>query len=148
MSLFTAPPPALDDLPVLDELHRARDDLSNYPRTPRRWLGTLRRNNVARAIGGSNSIEGYNIDLDDAIAAVEGEPSLSADAATWAEIRGYRLALGYVIAPADDEDARMDESFFRTLHHMMLSHDLSKSPGRYRQHEIVRAGRKDCGDCL
>ena len=32
--------------------------------------------------------------------------------------------------------ARIDDSTIRTLHYMMLSHDLNKSPGRYREREI------------
>ncbi|MEK8226440.1 hypothetical protein NKG05_10755 [Oerskovia sp. M15] len=49
-----------------------REALVDQIRTPRRWVGRLRRTAVARAIQGSNSIEGYNVELDDADAAVEG----------------------------------------------------------------------------
>ena len=102
MTLFQTPQLDLEDSLVLDEIHRVRDELSDTLRTPRRWTGKLRRHNEARAIRGSNSIEGYNVDLDDAIAAVEDERPLSADEETFVEIMGYRLALGYVLATADD----------------------------------------------
>jgi len=136
MSLFQTPQLDREDSLVLDEIHRVRDELSDTLRTPRRWTGKLRRHNEARAIRGSNSIEGYNVDLDDAIAAVEDERPLSADEETFVEIMGYRLALGYVLATADDPTATIDHSTVRTMHYMMLSHDLSKSPGRYREREI------------
>ncbi|MCU1646878.1 MAG: hypothetical protein JWN03_7153, partial [Nocardia sp.] len=45
---------------------------------------------------GSNSIEGYVVETDDAAAAVDYEEALTADERTFAEIRGYRQALGYV----------------------------------------------------
>lgn len=136
MALFSTPQLDLQDSVVLEEIHEARRELGSLLRTPRRWTGSLRRNAVARAIRGSNSIEGYHVDLDDAVAAVEDESPMSTDASTWAEIRGYRLALGYVLAAASDPQTRMDESMLKSLHYMMLNHDLGKSPGRYRDREI------------
>jgi len=91
MALFSTPQLDLQDSVVLEEIHKARRELGSLLRTPRRWTGSLRRNAVARAIRGSNSIEGYYVDLDDAVAAVEDESPTSTDASTWAEIRGYRL---------------------------------------------------------
>lgn len=134
--LVRTPTPDLQDLAVLDEIHRIRDEVSDTLRTPRRWTGILRRNNQARAIRGSNSIEGIDVDLDDAVAAVEDEQPLTADERTFAEIQGYRMALGYVLATADDPAAGIDGSTIRTLHYMMLSHDLAAAPGRYRAGEI------------
>lgn len=86
---------------------------------------------LARAIRDSNSIEGYVVDEDDA-AALDDEEPLSADERTWAEIRGYRQALGYVLQMAVDPHFVIDTSAMRSMHYMMLAHDLSKSPGRYR----------------
>ena len=40
---------------------------------PKRWFGLLRRNTFARNVRGSNTIEGYNVTKDDAVAAVENE---------------------------------------------------------------------------
>lgn len=136
MPLYATPQLDLQDVAVLEEIHRLRDSVSDTLRTPRRWTGILRRNNQARAIRGSNSIEGYDVDLDDAVAAVEDEQPLTADQATFAEITGYRQALGYVLATADDTTAGIDDSTLRTLHYMMVGHELSKSPGRYREREI------------
>lgn len=90
---------------------------------------------LARAIRGSNSIEGYVVDEDDA-AALDDEEPLSADERTWAEIRGYRQALGYVLQMAGDPHFTIDTSAMRSMHYMMLAHDLSKSPGQYRTGSI------------
>ena len=84
--LFEAPKLATDDLVVIDEIHSIRDQLASVLRPPKRWTGGLRRTSQARAIQGSNSIEGYTITEQDAAAAVEDEPPLSADERTWAEI--------------------------------------------------------------
>lgn len=96
----------------------------------------LRRSALARAIRGSNSIEGYDVAEDDAAAAIDGEEPLSADEETFLEIQGYRQALGYVLAMSDADYATFDATEIRAMHYMMLSHDLTKSPGRYRKGPI------------
>lgn len=132
MTTFSTPEPDLEDRQVLEQIHAFRSELTDVLRVPRRWAGGLRRSMLARAIQGSNSIEGYDVKLDDAAAALDDEEALSADERTFAEIRGYRQALGYVLAMAKDSDFRLDVSAIRGMHFMMLSHDLSKSPGSYR----------------
>lgn len=133
MTIFSTPEPDLEDQRILEEIHAFRSDMTDVMRVPRRWAGGLRRSMLARAIQGSNSIEGYDVELDDAVAALDDEEALSADEQTFAEIRGYRQALGYVLAMAGDSDFVLDASAVRGMHFMMLSHDLSKSPGSYRQ---------------
>ncbi|MGQ0840415.1 Fic family protein [Actinokineospora sp.] len=134
--LFAPPPLADDDHRVISEIDDFRQRLRYNLREPRRWTGRLRRNLKARAIRGSNSIEGYDVSLDDAVAIVEDEEPLEADRRTSLEIIGYRNAMTYVQQLADDPGATLDQSLLRSLHFMMLGHDLSKSPGRYRSSSI------------
>lgn len=142
--LYTAPPLTSEDEGVLGEIHRMRKDLRHVLRTPQRWEGGLRRSALARAIRGSNSIEGYEVAEDDAAAAIDGEDPISADEKTFLEIQGYRQALGYVLAMGDTDYATFDATELRAMHYMMLSHDLSKSPGRYRKGPVyVHDGRND-----
>lgn len=136
MMLLATPDLDLEDQSVLQEIHRLLVDLADVLRVPRRWDGGLRRSMLARAIRGSNSIEGYDVELDDAAAALDDEEPLTADAQTFAEIRGYRQALGYVLAMAGDSDFELDATGIRGMHFMMLGHDLSKSPGSYRRGPI------------
>lgn len=124
------------DRVVIDEIHDQRARLADVLRAPRRWQGGLRRTLLARAIQGSNSIEGIVVDDDDAAAAVDDEAPLSADEQTWAEIIGYREALTYVLRMAGDAHFDLDASAIRAMHFMMLSHDLSKGPGQYRSGPI------------
>ena len=142
--IYTAPALTTEDEAVLSEIHRMRKELRHVLRTPRRWEGVLRRSALARAIQGSNSIEGYQVDEDDAAAALDGEEPISADEETFLEIQGYRQALGYVLAKGDDDYATFDATEIRAMHYMMLSHDHMKSPGRYRKGPIyVRDERRD-----
>ncbi|MGC3992616.1 MAG: Fic family protein [Propionicimonas sp.] len=134
--LFEAPQLAADDVVVIEEIHSIRDQLASVLRPPKRWTGGLRRTSQARAIQGSNSIEGYTITEQDAAAAVEDEPPLSADERTWAEIVAYRRVLTYVVSFGAEPGFEIDESSIRSMHFMLLEHELSKSPGRYRTGSI------------
>jgi Fic family protein len=134
--LFGTPQLSDDDARVISEIESYRTSLRHLLHEPRRWKGALRRNLFARAVRGSNSIEGYDVSLDDAIALVDDEEPIDADRLTSLEIIGYRNAMTYVQELANDPNFRMDESLLRGLHFMMLSHNLNKSPGRYRQGEI------------
>lgn len=133
LALFRTPALNAADQAVLAEIHAMHEDLRHILGTPRRWQGMLRRSLLGRAIQGSNSIEGYHVSVEDAVAAVDNEEPLTADEQTWAEILGYRRALSYVLQAASDPDFHYDAGVIRSVHFMMLSHDLSKGPGRYRQ---------------
>jgi Fic family protein len=142
--IFASPALTSEDTQTLTQIHEMRRELAAVLRAPRRWQGGLRRTMLARAIRGSNSMEGYLVAEDDAAAALDDEEPLSADEQTWAEIRGYRQALGYVLQMAADPHFRADTSAIRGMHYMMLAHDLSKSPGQYRSGPIyVHDERRD-----
>jgi Fic family protein len=134
--IFSAPDLNSEDLRVISEIEEFRQTLRHILIQPRRWRGLMRRNLKARAIRGSNSIEGYDVSLDDAIALVEDEEPLDADRRTSLEIIGYRNALTYIQQLANDPYFVLDETLLRSLHFMMLGHDLDKSPGQYRRGEI------------
>lgn len=134
--LFSTPDPDLEDQQVIGEIHETRASLADYLRTPKRWNGLLRRTSTARAIQGSNTIEGYTVSEEDAVAAVDDEPPLSADDETWQEILAYRRVLTYVLNVATEPGFVIDEAVLRSMHFMLLDHDLSKAPGRYRTKEI------------
>jgi Fic family protein len=141
--LYVAPPLTSEDEAVLGEIHQMRKELRHVLRTPHRWEGSLRRSALARNIQGSNSIEGYEVAQDDAAAAIDGEEPFSADEKTFLEIQGYRQALGYVLAMSDTDYSTFDTTELRAMHYMMLSHDLSKSPGRYRKGPIYVHDERD-----
>jgi Fic family protein len=130
--VFSTPQLLAECLNVIEQIDSIRDNLRSALRFPKRWYGLLRRNAFARAIRGSNSIEGYNVTQEDAIAAADGEEPLDAQSETWAAITGYRNALTFVLQLSDDPHFRYGEGFIRSLHYMMLSHDLARHPGSWR----------------
>ncbi len=130
--IFETPTLGDEELAVLELLSEQRTRLRDRIAQPRRWNGSLRRMAFARAVQGSNSIEGYNASLDDVVAVVEGEPTLDAEEETQLALGGYRDAMTYVLQIADDATLDVDEGLLKSLHFMMLKHDLSKHPGRWR----------------
>jgi Fic family protein len=130
--VFQTPDLREDELEVLSLLSEQQKQLRDRVAEPRRWTGTLRRMAFARAVQGSNSIEGYNASLDDVVAAVDGDPTLDAEQETQLALTGYRDAMTYVLQVADDESLEVDDGLLKSLHYMMLKYDLSKNPGRWR----------------
>lgn len=82
MTIYDIPETDPEDHRVLGKIQAMREVLSVNLRVPRRWTGTLRRTTQARAIRGSNSIEGCDVSQQDAIAAVDDEEPLAADERT------------------------------------------------------------------
>lgn len=137
-----------DHIQVVAGIDALRQRLNYHlQQQPRRWTGLLRRSTFARAIQGSNSIEGYHVTLDDAIAAVEGEEPLDADREAWSAVQGYRAALSYILQLAADPYFTHNEGTLRSLHYMMLSHDLGKRPGLWRP-GAVYVKREPTGDIV
>jgi Fic family protein len=130
--VFQVPELREEELAVLELLTEQRQHLRDRVAEPRRWSGSLRRMAFARAVQGSNSIEGYNASLDDVVAAVDDEPTLNAEEETQQALAGYRDAMTYVLQIADDSSLEIDEGLLKSLHFMMLKHDLAKHPGRWR----------------
>ena len=130
--IFRSPELTEQELQVIARIDRVRDALRHQLPEQKRWVGLLRRVMLARAIRGSNSIEGYNVSLDEAVAAVAGEPPLDAEDDAWKAVVGYRDAMTYVLQLADDSHFVYDENLIRGLHFMMMGYALDKSPGRWR----------------
>jgi Fic family protein len=130
--LFRAAKLGTQEIEVGEAISKAYRSLRNRLSTPARWYGVLRRNTFARAVRGSNSIEGYKVSAEDAIAAVEGEEPLTANEETWHAVVGYRIAMTYVLQLAKDSNFVFNDGFLRSLHYMMVHYDLSKHPGNWR----------------
>ena len=81
--IFRSPELTEQELQIIARIDRVRDALRHQLPEQKRWVGLLRRVMLARAIRGSNSIEGYNVSLDEAVAAVAGEPPLDAEDDAW-----------------------------------------------------------------
>jgi Fic family protein len=129
--IYGTPPLRDEDLAVIEAIDDLARQLRYYLVRPRRWFGTLRRATVARAVQGSNTIEGYHASIEDVAAVLEGEEPLDADIETRHAIAGYRDAMTYVLQLASDPPP-LDPSLVKGLHFMMMKYDLTKHPGQWR----------------
>ncbi len=137
MTIYSSPRLVSEDEAVIELIMEQKQQLRYHiANTPNRWSGILRRNSMARAIQGSNSIEGYHATMDDVVAAIEDEEPMDATAETWQEILGYRNAMTYVLQLAEDEHFEYHAQLLRSLHFMMMQHSLKKMPGRWRPGDI------------
>jgi Fic family protein len=121
---------------ALAKIADLRKELRHYVAEPRRWVGSVRRMLAARAIQGSNSIEGYNVSVEDAVAAIEDNDPAEARTEDWHAVMGYRRAMTYVLQLAEDEHFELSANLIRSLHFMMAEYDLEASPGLWRRGPI------------
>ncbi|MSP95682.1 MAG: Fic family protein [Betaproteobacteria bacterium] len=97
-----------------------------------RWWSPLARMAAARAMVGTNSIEGINVTLDDAVAVIDGEAPATAQKEDKTALQGYWNAMTYIVQLSKDPAYIHNENTLKSLHYMMLGYDLSKNPGRWR----------------
>jgi len=100
---------------------------------PVRWQGFLRRSTFARALRGSNTIEGINADLSEAVAIIDDQKPETLEEETIRALEGYRNAMTYIIRLHDDPHLDINAQFIRSLHFMLQGYDMTKLPGQWRQ---------------
>lgn len=131
--VFAIPEVGGEEEAAFARIDALRRDLRFYMARPRRWLGPLRKVLAARAIQGSNSIEGYDVSVEDAMAAIDGdEPSGEAPEQSLRAVGAYRRAMTYVLQLANDDHFSYSPGLLRSLHFMMTEYDLDASPGLWR----------------
>ncbi len=118
---------------VEDAIARLRDELNLFVVTePRRWTGFLARMTRARALAGSNSVEGIDVSDDDAIAAIDREDPANTDRETWQAVIGYREAMDYILQRRRSPALRLSEDVLLAVHFMICQSDPKANPGQYR----------------
>jgi Fic family protein len=130
--IFQTPQLGVGELAALAKIEALRGELRYYVAERRRWFGSVGRVLRARAIQGSNSIEGYNVSVEDAVAAIDGEGPTEAEAENWDAILGYRSAMTYVLQLARDPHFEYSAALVRALHFMMTEYALDAGPGLWR----------------
>jgi Fic family protein len=125
------------DRDVIGLINEQRQQLEyRVNRNPSRWTGFLRRNTFARALQGSNSIEGINADLAEAVAIIDDERPETLQEETVRALQGYRTAMTYIMRTFDDPFCEINAQLIRSLHYMMLNYDLTKLPGQWRTGQV------------
>lgn len=145
--IFEVPPLDAREAEVITEIDDLRRKLRSRLREPRRWTGSLRRVQLARAVQGSNSIEGFDAKLDDAVAIEMGEEALDANDEATHAIKGYRDAMTYVLQLAEEPRFHFGEQLIKSLHFMMTHYDLKNRPGRWRSGPIY-VQKEDTGEIV
>lgn len=137
IGLFETPKLDGAEQDVIVRIEQIRSNVKYMLSSAKRWSGVLARVTLAKSIRGSNSIEGYLVSVEDAIAAVDGDEPLSDPTALdWLAVSNYRRAMTYILQLAEDPHFRYDENLLRGLHYQMLAYDLDKNPGRWRPGSI------------
>jgi Fic family protein len=145
--LFRSPPLGSAERRVFDQVEELKTSLRWQLTEPRRWVGQLRRLSLARAIQGSNSIEGYEAGLDDAVDVAAGEEPLDVNEETRLALGGYRAAMTYVLQVAEDNDFQYSAQLFKSMHFMMTNYALKNRPGRWRAGSIY-VRNEDTGEIV
>lgn len=145
--LFETPTIEGPELVVLSQIDDLRRQLRHQLHEPNRWFGSIRRLSLARAIQGSNSIEGYDAALDDAAAVAMGEEPLDANEETFYVLQGYRDAMTYVLQLSDEPDFEYSTRLLKGLHFMMTSYHLNNRPGLWRKGDIY-VTKEDSGEVV
>ena len=130
--LYGTPSLEAIDKAVLGEIEEMRRDLKYRLAETHRWDGQLRRQLQARAIQGSNSIEGYRAGVEDIESIMAGEDPLETSDAVAREISGYQQALTYIQVLSRTPAFRFDAGLLHALNFMMIGHHLDKTPGTVR----------------
>jgi Fic family protein len=146
--IFQYPNLAAEDHEVLEMIREFRRSLRHQVESnPIRWGGFLRRNTFARALQGSNSIEGINASLAEAVAIVDDEKPATLEEETGKALTCYRRAMTYILALHNDPHSEISAQLIRSLHFMMLEYDMTKLPGQWRTGSI-RVVHEPSGDTV
>ncbi|MEV4354922.1 Fic family protein [Nonomuraea sp. NPDC049625] len=130
--LYETPPLEPADKAVLEEIEEMRRDLKYRLAETHRWDGQLRRQLQARAIQGSNSIEGYQASVEDIQSIMAGEEPLETSTSVAQEIAGYQQALTYIQVLSRAPVFRYDAGMLNALNFMVIGHHRNKGPGVIR----------------
>lgn len=136
MTVFSTPNPSLEQEAALARIEDLRRELRHYVAEPKRWVGQIRRVLAAKAIQGSNSIEGFNVSVEDAIATITGDEPSEATLENFRANQGYRRAMTYVLQLAHDEHFSYSSQVISSLHFMITEYSLDDGPGLWRRGPI------------
>lgn len=120
---------------AIEQISDLQVQLRHYTTEPRRWTKSIRRAAQAAALAGSNSIEGYAVSMEDAIAVAGGaEPTDNPDSHAVEAIKAYQRAMTYVLQAARDANFEYSTGLLKAIHFMTTEFDFDAQPG------LVRSG--------
>lgn len=119
----------------LDRIEILRVDLDRGAPLPRTWVGRIRRDIEVEAVAASTRMEGIPVTVDEARRILAGDlpPGVSIENA--ALVEGYREAMRYVLARADDPHFIWHTELLLAIHHRVLAGSYANGAGRLRSHQ-------------
>ncbi len=130
--IFSAPRITKSLRKLLDELGQLRDALGDEVRTPTRWMGSLRREVRASAIGGSTSIEGFSVSPEEALALTSDRGAIDQGDENRQAVSCYARAMDRVGTLAIDPVFGWSDRVILDLHFDACWFQRNKDPGLWR----------------
>jgi Fic family protein len=124
----------------LDELSALRGQLADGVGARTRWMGPLRREVRASAIGGSTSIEGFSVSPEEALALTSGREVAEGDDENRQAVACYAQAMDHVGTMAIDPSFRWLDRVILDLHFEACHFQRDKDPGLWRTGPIGVTG--------
>jgi Fic family protein len=120
----------------LDELAELRAALGAEVKTPSRWMGSLRRQVRAGAVGSSTSIEGFSVSPEEALALVSNRGVADRDQENRQAVVCYARAMDRVGTMGVDPSFRWSDRVILDLHFDACYFQRDKDPGLWRSGPI------------
>ena len=134
--IYATPPIGRRLAKSLAELAGLRNALGEEVKTPSRWMGSLRREVRATSIEGSTSIEGFTVNLEEAVALTSGREAADSDDESRQAVSCYARAMDHVGTLADDPSFRWLDRVILDLHFDACYFQRDKDPGHWRTESV------------
>jgi Fic family protein len=121
--------PIARDLRRIEQLRRELDAVGPLPRL---WLGRTRRDVEAEAVAASTRLEGVAVTVDETRRILAGDRPWSVSVEDAELVEGYRDAMHYVLARADDPNYAWHTELLLAIHHRILAGSRAAGAGRLR----------------
>ena len=129
--IFRPPRLESEELEVIQFIEQLKKEWA-YQIQPKRWFGALRRNTAARAIRGSIGIEGFNVSIEDAVAALSEHEIEDPDERNRSALVSFRRAMTLALQKAGDPYFNYSSDFLNALHFIIVDYDMKHHPGLWR----------------
>ena len=154
--IYETPPIGVEEVLTLGRIAAYRRELDSELAQPERWVGPVRRLVAAEAIQRSTGIGGYNVPLEEALAAVESDRPMAWDAipggaptftteilSNWNAVLAYRRAMTYVFQLSQDDEFEYTPAVLRALHFIMTEYSIDARPGLWRTGPVWISGKSN-----
>jgi Fic family protein len=116
----------------VERIERLRVVLDAAGPLPRIWLGRTRQDMEAEAVAASTRMEGVAVTVDEARRILVGDRPAGVTADDAALVAGYRDAMHYVLARADDPNFAWHTELLLAIHHRVMAGAFDRGAGRLR----------------